>query len=161
MAKVKPTSDLNCSLARATQIVGDRWSFLILRDLLAGAERFQDLADHIGIARNILTGRLLRLREAGLIARTGPDHRPSYQLTEMGLDLMPALVAMMQWGDRWLSDGAPPMTVEDHKGRPVPDVTLTSGKGKTLGPDKIAIRPGPGASQVTTEWLAGLAGRKD
>jgi len=149
----KSLADLNCSLAKALDVVGDGWSMLILRDLFIGVQRFQDIANSTGVARNTLTERLNRLVGAGLVVRTGTEHRPLYALSDMGYDLMPALVAMMQWGDRWYADGKPPMVIEDHKGREVPVVKLTTAKGKDLDLRKLAVKPGPGAEAMTKAWL--------
>src|SRR5262245_44504994 len=108
-------SELNCSLARTLEVVGDWWTLLIIRDAFLGVSRFGDFQRSLGIAKNILSTRLERLTESGIMARGGSDARPTYQLTERGRELMPALVALMQWGDRWVSANNPPVAVTDDK----------------------------------------------
>ncbi|MCJ9728643.1 helix-turn-helix domain-containing protein [Bradyrhizobium sp. PRIMUS42] len=100
-----------CSVARTLQIIGDRWSFLIMREAWFGVRRFDEMAANLGIASNILSDRLTRLVGNGIFRkepyRSGGD-RFSYRFTEMGHDLYRPMVVMMRWGDRWLSqEGAP------------------------------------------------------
>lgn len=153
-----PLSELNCSLAKALDIVGDPWALLILRDLFMGASRFADFARSLGVARNILSDRLALLVEKGLVERLGSEHRPTYHLTAMSRDLVPALVALMQWGDRWLTD-APPMLIEDGKGRRVLDVVLTAANGMQVEADDLFVRPGPGANPATRAYIEFIARR--
>ena len=100
------------SVARALQVIGDRWSFMILREGFLGVRRFDELQTRLAIAPNILTDRLARLVAAGVFRRvryqTGPD-RFEYRFTEVGKDLYGSMIAMLRWGDRWLADGKPPM----------------------------------------------------
>jgi len=90
--------------------VGDRWTFLLLREAFFGARRFTDFQRNLGLARNLLTVRLGRLVANGVLERrqyqTRPD-RYEYRLTDKGLDMYGVIVAIMRWGDRWLSDGPP------------------------------------------------------
>jgi DNA-binding HxlR family transcriptional regulator len=102
-----------CSVARALEVVGERWTILILRDAFLGVRRFDDFQRSLRIARNVLTTRLQRLVQAGVLERRLYGERPErfeYRLTAMGLDLWPALVALMQFGDRHLAgrDGRGP-----------------------------------------------------
>lgn len=101
-----------CSVARTLQIIGDRWSFLILREAWFGVRRFDEMIEKLGIATNILSDRLARLVETGVFRkepyRKGGD-RFEYRFTEMGHDLYRPMIVMMRWGDRWLSDGKPPL----------------------------------------------------
>src|ERR1700733_3178782 len=119
-------SQLNCSLARTLEVVGDWWTLLIVRDAFLGVRRFGDFQKSLGIAKNILAERLDRLAETGLLERGGSERRPAYQLTDRGRALLPAMVALMQWGDRWASANKPPVIVTDAKGRPVSPVHLRS-----------------------------------
>jgi DNA-binding HxlR family transcriptional regulator len=100
------------SVARALQVIGDRWSFMILREGFLRTRRFDDLQARLGIAPNILTDRLTRLVASGVFTRvqyqSGPD-RFEYRFTPMGLDLYGPMIVMLHWGDRWLSAGKPPM----------------------------------------------------
>src|SRR5215510_7962286 len=109
----KSFSGMNCSIARALEEVGEWWSLLIVRECTQGARRFDAFQRELGIARNVLTARLQRLTDLGIIERFALDERArtdGYRLTPKGEDLYPVLVALMQWGDRWLAcDGRPPM----------------------------------------------------
>jgi DNA-binding HxlR family transcriptional regulator len=100
------------SVARALQVIGDRWSFMIIREAFFRVRRFDDLQTRLGIAPNILTDRLGRLVADGVFRRvpyqTGPE-RFEYRFTEMGKDLFGSMLAMARWGDTWLSGGEPPL----------------------------------------------------
>ena len=95
---------MRCSLARALEWIGDWWTPLILRDLFLGVKRFDALAEDLGVSRNLLTRRLKGLEENGMILRRAYQERPrrfEYVLTEAGRDLVPILIALTAWGDRW------------------------------------------------------------
>jgi DNA-binding HxlR family transcriptional regulator len=100
------------SVARALQVIGDRWSFMIIREAFFRVRRFDDLQTRLGIAPNILTDRLGRLVADGIFRRiqyqTGPD-RFEYRFTDKGKDLFGPMMAMLRWGDQWMSDGKPPL----------------------------------------------------
>jgi DNA-binding HxlR family transcriptional regulator len=145
-----------CSVARTAAVIGDTWTVLVLRDIGHGVRRFDDLATHLGIARNVLTRRLAALVDAGVVDRVpyrepGRRTRHEYRLTGAGRDLMPVLVAMMAWGDRHRAgpDG-PPMRVEHAAcGAPV-QVELRCAEGHRLDPeDRLRTLPGPGARRVS------------
>src|SRR5215207_2562982 len=106
-----------CSAARALEIVGERWSLLILRNAaFAGMTRFTDFQASLGIAPNVLAARLEHFVEAGLMATTaGPGGHQTYHLTEKGLDFKPVIVALTGWGDRWAAPDGPPIVYE-HEG---------------------------------------------
>ena len=105
--------NVHCSLARSLQVVGDRWSPLILRDLAFGPLRFEELAEDLGISRNLLTTRLGRLEAAGIVDRVPYQRNPlrhDYELGEAGRQLIPVLMALTVWGDRWTNpEGGPPV----------------------------------------------------
>lgn len=106
-----------CSVARSLQIIGDRWTFLLIRELFFGVRRFDEFAANLGIASNILTDRLQRLTGHGIIGKHAYQTRPErfeYRFTERGLDLYGPMIVMMRWGDRWLSGGKPPLLLR-HK----------------------------------------------
>ena len=108
-----------CSIARALEVVGERWTLLILRDAFNGVRRFDDFQRSLGVARNVLNTRLQRLVEHGLLERRRYQERPErfeYRLTAMGVDLFPTIVALMQWGDRWLADAGGPPIMLRHRG---------------------------------------------
>src|SRR4051812_38885984 len=101
-----------CSVARTLELVGERWTLLIVRDAFLGVRRFGDFADRLGIARNVLQDRLERLVEAGVLVKVpyqGPRLRHESRLTDMGRALWPSIAALLQFGDRPLADDGPPM----------------------------------------------------
>jgi DNA-binding HxlR family transcriptional regulator len=153
----KSLSSLNCSLAKALDIVGDGWTMLILRDLFLGATRFGQFASSLGIARNILTERLEKLVATGLVQRKGSQTRPTYHLTDKGFDFVPSLIAIMQWGDRWLVDGQPPLRIVSAKGKKIADIQVMTRSGKPLKVNKILVEPGPGAKPATTAYITMFA----
>jgi len=107
-------SDMECSIARTLGVIGERWSLLIVRDAFYGIRRFDDFRADLGIARNVLTDRLNTLVDQGIFERRQYEQRPpryEYLLTAKGIDLLPVILAMMRWGDRWEGDGAPPVTL--------------------------------------------------
>src|SRR5688500_8816575 len=107
-------SKLDCSVARALEVVGERWSLLIIRDAMYGVRRFEDFQKDLGVARNILTDRLKSLVEQGVLERVAYADRPpryEYRLTDKGRELMPVLLTMMVWGDKWYpGEAGPPVT---------------------------------------------------
>jgi len=101
-----------CSVARTLQIIGDRWSFLLIREMFFGVRRFDEFQSNLGIASNILTDRLQRLTEHGIIEKRRYQTRPErfeYRFTPKGRDLYASMIVMMQWGDKWLSKGRAPL----------------------------------------------------
>ena len=142
----------NCSLARTLGLVGDDWSLMIIRDAFLGLTRFGQFQKSLGIAKNILADRLDRLVRGGVLSREGSQARPLYCLTDKGRDLLPALVVLMQWGDRWLSNGAPPMLMSGPDGRAVLPIEMRTSDGP-FTPDRIGIRAGPGADARTRAFL--------
>ncbi len=103
---------MHCSIARTLDLVGEWWSLLVVRDVFYGIRRFDDLLDHLGISRNILSDRLETLVANGLLKRHRYQERPpryEYRLTEKGVDLLPVLLALMRWGDRWVGWEQPPV----------------------------------------------------
>jgi DNA-binding HxlR family transcriptional regulator len=138
-----------CSIARTLEVIGDRWSILILRDAFRGVRRFDDLQRDLGIARNILTDRLQKLVDHGVLDKRPYQNRPTryeYRLTPKGIELSPALVALMRWGDTWLADGSPPLVLT-HKdcGSPLDQAFICWHCDTTVTPTDIRSRPGPGA----------------
>jgi DNA-binding HxlR family transcriptional regulator len=107
-----------CSVARTLEAIGDRWTMLVIRDAFQGVRRFDDFQRRLGVARNVLTDRLGRLVDDGILARVPYQERPErfeYRLTEKGIDLWPVLVSLMKWGDRYAAPDGPPMLVV-HRG---------------------------------------------
>jgi DNA-binding HxlR family transcriptional regulator len=141
-----------CSIARTLALIGDRWTLLVLRDVANGVRRFDELAGHLGIARNVLSQRLARLAQAGLVDLTayrepGARERHEYRLSGPGRELMPILVAIMDWGDRNLAGPEGPPAVVRHAdcGAGI-RVTLTCEEGHELGTrPRLRVEPGPGS----------------
>lgn len=104
----------DCSIAGTLELIGERWTLLVIRDVFMGNRRFDEIQRSLGVARNVLTNRLQRLIDAGILERRRYQPRPErfeYFLTEKGLDLWPVLIALIGWGDRHVS-GAPGPAVE-------------------------------------------------
>jgi DNA-binding HxlR family transcriptional regulator len=151
-----------CSMARTLALIGDRWTLLVLRDVVNGVGRFDDLAGHLGVARNILSGRLARLEQAGLVERTayrepGARERHAYRLTGPGRELVPILLAFMDWGDRHLAGPEGPPAVVRHAGCGAPvKVSLSCADGHELGPrPRLTWEPGPGSQERVPARSAG------
>src|SRR4029077_15932416 len=134
--------------ARALEIVGERWTLLIIRDVLLGLHRFDELQESLGIARNVLTDRLNRLVNEGVLERVLYRERPEryeYQLTKKGLDLNIALTALRQWGDTSVSGTPPPPLRRKVDKTPVGAALVPKGT-KSLRSDEIEAIEGPGAT---------------
>ena len=106
---------MDCSMANALDQVGEWWSLLIVRDAFFGFTRFEQFQTRLGIARNVLADRLETLVRNGILERTPYQERPprhDYRLTEKGRALYPVLMTLRQWGDRWVTEGPPPLSIE-------------------------------------------------
>jgi DNA-binding HxlR family transcriptional regulator len=136
-----------CSIARSLEVVGERWTLLILRDAVLGLTRFEEFQESLGIASNVLTNRLKLLCEEGVLERVADPERPGrpkYALTTKGRELAPALIVLMKWGDRhYPTPGGPPR------------LTLHAGCGGTIGPDLRCDRCGNQARPGEIELLLG------
>ena len=145
-------TDENCTIRGALDIVGEKWSLLVLREAFFGIRRFDDFHRALGCARNLLSDRLAKLVDHGVLERVeyrepGQRRRHEYHLTGKGLDLQPALVALMQWGDRWTADadGAPVEIRHRGCGAKVnAELACEHGHGDLKPRDTEAV-PGPGA----------------
>jgi DNA-binding HxlR family transcriptional regulator len=145
--KLKTFDHMNCSLAQTLDVIGERWTLLILRDAFFGAKRFQQFQSNLGIARNILTVRLNRLVEEGILdKRPGAGEHHEYVLTDKGLDLQPVLLAMTHWGDAHKPNprGERLVFVERATGRPIARMSARSDDGRPLRPRDVRAVPGPG-----------------
>jgi DNA-binding HxlR family transcriptional regulator len=151
-----------CSIAKALEVIGERWTLLIVRDVMNGRRRFDELQKGLGIARNVLSARLQRLVEEDILERrpyqTGPE-RHEYFLTEKGLDLWPALVALLAWGDRHSPNpnGPPMLIVHKECGGPVSDRGTCEICGKVLHARDARALPGPGLGASIEPVAAGAA----
>lgn len=125
-----------CSLPAALEAMGERWAFLILRASFNGLKHFEEFQSELGIARNILANRLARFVEHGILARqTCADDRRKieYCLTEKGFALLPTMVALRQWGERWETGvAASPILVDARDGKPIAQVQVMSHDGRPL-----------------------------
>lgn len=142
----------NCSIKRSLDVIGEKWSLLVLREAFNGVRRFDQIRDHVGISDPVLADRLRKLVAAGILEATQyrePGHRARYEyrLTPKGLDLYPVLIALLRWGDRYYADPQGPaiQVVHDGCGQPVETVVRCL-DGHTLASarDGRAI-PGPAA----------------
>jgi DNA-binding HxlR family transcriptional regulator len=142
----------NCSVAKTLELVGERWTMLILREAFSGRRRFEEMAETLGIARNVLTTRLARLVDEGVLTRVRYQERPErfeYRLTQKGLDLWPVLMSLMQFGDRHYAPEGPPVLVT-HKdcGGTVDEHRTCERCGARLTARDVRAQPGPGAERI-------------
>ncbi len=139
MGKLRePLKDLaGCGLPSALEVMGERWSFLILRAAFNGLVHFEEFSSELGIARNILSNRLSRLVEHGVMERTpcAADRRKiEYRLTPKGHDLLPAMLALRQWGEKYGSSGVSDLVLIDaEKGEPIAPIAIRAADGRELG----------------------------
>ena len=151
-----------CSVAAALEVVGERWTLLILRDAFLGTRRFDDFQRNLGVARNVLQARLERLIEEGILERRlYQEHPPrhEYRLTPKGVDLWPTVVALMKWGDRHAYPDGPPVVIE-HRGcgGEVDDRRICTRCGALLEVGEVVPRPGAGAAPEALERHPALRG---
>ncbi len=140
-----------CSIAGALEVVGERWSLLIVRNIFLGIRRFDEMQAQLGIARNVLQARLTKLIDAGVLERhLYQEHPPrhEYRLTEKGLDLWPTVVALMQWGDRYAAPAGGPAVVIEHRGcgGAVDEHRICEACGAHLAVREARAQAGPGAA---------------
>src|SRR5438876_2909645 len=145
----------NCGIKRALDVLGEKWTLLILREAIYGLQRFDDFARALNCGRGVLSSRLKTMVQANILekrdyAEPGRRGRAEYRLTAKGRDLYPALLALSQWSDRWnLPEQGPAALVTDKDARRAVKVVMTSRadvRGLTI--DDIAIRPGPGLRRL-------------
>jgi DNA-binding HxlR family transcriptional regulator len=145
----------NCSLTQALAILGDKWTIPLMREAFFGLRRFSQFEAALGCARNLLSARLLALIQAGLLDHVdyqepGQRRRREYRLTEKGRALLPLLISLVQWGDRWAVDPKGPPIMLSHKGcggQIRVDVVCDRGHGDLSSSD-ITVSAGPGARRV-------------
>lgn len=133
-------TDVPCPIARGLDEVGEWWSLLILRDAMRGLTRFDEFQRSIGLATNMLTRRLQALVEAGLLEKRPYQERPlrhGYHLTDKGRDFLPVLVAMADWGSRWLLPGGAFRLVDRETGLPVEPVLIDRTTGEAVRPERL------------------------
>ena len=131
----------DCSLAGALEVMGERWSFMILRAAFNQLYHFEEFQSELGIARNILSNRLARLVDHGILGRhiVEADRRKvEYRLTQKGLDLLPVMIALRQWGEKWVS-GMPstPVLADSRDLQPIRPIAIQAHDGRALGPNDL------------------------
>ncbi|MGI5133234.1 MULTISPECIES: winged helix-turn-helix transcriptional regulator [unclassified Streptomyces] len=145
MALPKDYAGQRCSLSRALEIVGERWTLLIVRDAFYGVRRFGDFAAHLGLSRAVLTERLETLREAGVLTETRGSHGFSeYVLTDKGVRLWPVIRDLLSWGDDYYSDNGPRRIFQhvQDAGMVSPDGTCAT-CSSVVPPSDLLVLPGP------------------
>lgn len=147
--KHKSYDHMNCSLAQTLNIIGERWTLLILRDAFFGKKRFGQFERSLGISKNILTSRLNRLVGEGIMERRDSEEgaHAEYVLTEAGLDLQPVLLSMTHWGDehRPSPSGTRLVFTDRDTGEPVRRMSVLGTDGRVLKPRDVRAVPGPGS----------------
>jgi DNA-binding HxlR family transcriptional regulator len=144
----------DCSIARSLEVLGDRWTLLVVRCALAGVTRFDDFRRHLGIADNVLAGRLARLTDEGVLQRRLYQDRPvrhEYQVTAKGRELWPLLVALVEWGDRYYAPKGPPRVIihSECGGRVTQHLACSACDAQFGSTSDIATLPGEGAGKRT------------
>lgn len=134
-----------CPVGRCVDVVGDRWSLLIVRDAFDGVRRFGDLQRSLGVARNILSDRLRKLVDAGILQTQAASDGTSYQeyvLTNKGKSLFPVVVALRQWGERHLFERGErhSVLIDKRTGKPIARMIPTDKEGNVLSPDATQVR---------------------
>jgi DNA-binding HxlR family transcriptional regulator len=149
---IQAFAEKNCSIARPLAFLGERWTVLVLRDLMLGRRRFDEIQDSLGVATNVLSQRLATLVDEGVAERRRYSEHPErfeYRLTQKGLDLEPVLLALLAWGDRYTAgpEGPPLETVHEDCGHSFHMVPTCSQCGERIDPRHVHSRPGPGADE--------------
>ncbi len=141
-----------CSVAGSLEVIGERWTLLIVRDAFMGARRFEHFQRRTGVARNVLAARLNLLVEEGIFRRVPYQEHPvryEYRLTEKGMDLWPVIVSLLQWGDRHIYPGrAPVLLVHKRCGGAVSDHRICETCGAVLDARDVEARQGIGGGMV-------------
>jgi DNA-binding HxlR family transcriptional regulator len=140
----------NCSIARALAVVGERWSLLVMREVILGRRRFREIQRQTGVAPNILSDRLETLVGRGVLERRAAGAEPAapeYRVTAKGLDLLPVLIALARWADAHEAPEGPPREFFHARcGHEVESLVHCPHCGLDVGPAGIRARPGPGAT---------------
>lgn len=157
--KQKSFVGMRCSIAGALELIGDRWTLLLIRDLSLGLRRYDDLRASTGIPAATLATRLKHLVGHGIVERTRYQERPprdEYSLTAKGRDLWKVSVALREWGDRWDATGLGSPTIEmvdRETGRPVVLALVDAETGVAIPRERAQLRPGPSADDNTRQLL--------
>ncbi|MBD7977025.1 winged helix-turn-helix transcriptional regulator [Serpens gallinarum] len=137
-----------CSLARTLSVVGDRWTLLVLRESFLGIRRFDEFEERLGVTRHVLANRLKKLTEAGVLNKVAYQQRPlrqEYRLTAKGRDLYPAVLALVNWGDRYMggAEGAPIRHLHRTCGHPMQGVLVCSECGEPVAARDVVLEEAP------------------
>jgi DNA-binding HxlR family transcriptional regulator len=160
--KPKSFAGMRCSIAGALELIGDRWTLLLIRDLSLGLRRYDDLRTSISIPDATLATRLKHLTENGIVERTPYQKRPprdEYRLTAKGRDLWKVSVALREWGDRWdvTGFGVPTVeTIDRTTGRKLVLALVDPATGAAVARERVQFRPGPGADDTVRKLLDNL-----
>ncbi|MET0179597.1 MAG: helix-turn-helix domain-containing protein [Novosphingobium sp.] len=160
MGKLRePLNDIEeCGLPSALEVMGERWSFMILRAAFNKVCHFEDFLDALGIARNILSNRLSRLVDHGILKREHcPDDRRriEYRLTEKGFDLLPAMLALRQWGEKWgLGVPSNPVLCDTRDGQPIARMGIHAADGRPLDHSELTWRDRADLAGEASEGMA-------
>jgi DNA-binding HxlR family transcriptional regulator len=149
----------DCSLARSLEVVGERWTLLILRDAFFGVRRFSDFQAHLDISKAVLSARLDALVGDGLMTRSGAGH-PEYRLTDEALGLWPALYALAQWGERRTTRGRPRRLYRHVGCGDLGADARCTRCGRAPAPADLEVRPGPGADPTLRDDPVSVALRE-
>jgi DNA-binding HxlR family transcriptional regulator len=138
----------NCSIARALEVVGERWTLLILREVLLGRRRFEEIRRNTGVATNILSDRLRTLVEHDVLEKRETVDGAEYVPTRKAVDVNPVLVALLQWGDAHAAPHGPPrVLVHARCGHDAEPALHCSHCEQEIGPGELRVRPGEGADE--------------
>jgi len=139
----------NCSIAGSLELIGERWTLLLIREAFLGTRRFDDFQRNLGVARNVLQTRLERLVDEGVLRRERYQERPErfeYRLTRKGVDLWPVIVALLKWGDTYAAPNGPPVVIRHAGcGGEIDDHRICMKCGKPLEAHEAQAEAGPGA----------------
>jgi DNA-binding HxlR family transcriptional regulator len=139
----------NCSVAKSLELIGERWTMLVIREVFLGHRRFDEIAARLGVARNVLTARLTRLVDEGVLERRRYQERPErfeYRLTEKGIDLWPVIVSLIQFGDRYYAPYGLPLVMRHKRcGGAVDEHRTCAECGARLTARDVLAEPGPGS----------------
>jgi DNA-binding HxlR family transcriptional regulator len=164
--KRTPYKQMNCSIASALEVVGEPWSLLIVRVAYLQVRRFEEFQRHLNIARNILTARLRKLVEYGVLQRVQYQDRPKrfeYRLTEKGAALFPVIVTLKEWGDKFGEKAAfgPPLQLEDKKtDNLVKPALIDTVTNQPIELEDVRLVAGPGANPRSNDFLSGRSGQR-
>src|SRR5271154_7095902 len=166
MAKQRRSRIANkkCSVARAMEAIGDRWSILLLREAYYGTKRFDEFQYYVGLASNILSARLKKLVDAGIMRRVPlPEHtgRYEYVLTEKGRDFFPTYLALKKWGDDWLAEPEGPQVGFNDRasGRQIEYPQGLASHGRPLALEDVVVVAGSGAVPFNRKRFGGQLAR--